>query len=69
MSALPEDSEEFAPYSNRHLVGVQGGKVVMMMPPRSPMTKEEACGLAAWLVIMATGDEDDFKKAFDAIQL
>jgi hypothetical protein len=38
---------------NKHMVGVQGGNIVVLMPPHGPMTKQEAMVFAAWLVTLA----------------
>ena len=40
--------------SNDQLVGVQGGKIVIMLP-RRVMTPQEALRHAAWLVCLASG--------------
>ena len=42
---------------NDHLVGIQGGNVVMVLPPTAPMPHEEALRMAAWIVAIA--DDDD----------
>lgn len=51
---------------NDHLVGVQGDKVVMVLPPIAPMSHEEALRLAAWIVAI-TDDYDRFEAILDAI--
>jgi hypothetical protein len=38
---------------NKHLVTAHQGKVLVGLPPRAPMTSDEAIELAAWLVAMA----------------
>lgn len=50
---------EFGPFDNKHLVGLQDGKITMLAPPRpnEALTADEAIGLAAWLCLMA-GDVD-----------
>lgn len=39
-------------YANRHMVGVQGDKIVIMLPPHA-LSKREALVFAAWLVTLA----------------
>lgn len=55
---------------NKHLVGVQGDKIVIMMPPREPMSKPEALVFAAWIVTLAdySEDEKDFRSALEAVR-
>jgi hypothetical protein len=48
--------------TNDHLVGIQGGRVVVVMPPLRPMAYAEALRLAAWIVAIVDDDE-----AFNAI--
>lgn len=38
---------------NKYLVAGGNGKVSLNNPPRGGMTKEDALGLAAWLVVVA----------------
>jgi len=52
---------------NRHLVGMQGGKIVIMSPPLGGMTKEQALVLAAWIVAVADPRGEDFQKVLDAV--
>ncbi len=52
---------------NKFMVGGQAGKVVMMMPPRGPMTHDEALTLAAWLVSIV-GDDDRWEEILKAVQ-
>jgi hypothetical protein len=52
---------------NKHMVGVQGGNIVVLMPPHGPMTKQEAMVFAAWLVTLADHDEQ-FPKVLAAVQ-
>ena len=42
---------------NDHLVGVQGSKIVILMPPRGPMPIDEALRMAAYIVSCASADE------------
>lgn len=55
---------------NKYGVGVQGEKVVVLLPPRTPMTKTDALILAAWLVTMAdmSEGEADFQEILKAVQ-
>lgn len=52
---------------NKFGVGAQAGGVRILMPPKGPISKEDAIELAAWLVI-TSGDYDGerFKKVLDA---
>lgn len=52
--------------SNHHLVGVQGGGIVIMVPP-CKLTKDEALLFAAWLVTLADAD-NKFKDVLAAVQ-
>lgn len=45
---------------NKHLVGVQGDNILIMNPPRGPMSKADALQLAAWIVALADDTEDQF---------
>lgn len=42
---------------NEFMVGVQGDHILIMRPPTTPLTRERALNLAAWLVTLA--DQDD----------
>lgn len=42
---------------NKYMVGVQGDNVVIMNPPRGPISKADALMLAAWIVTLAANDE------------
>lgn len=53
---------------NRHMVGVQGDKIGIGMPPRTLMTKEEALVLAAWLVALADPLGEKFAEVLDAVE-
>ena len=52
---------------NDHLVGVQGGRIVIVMPPLGPMDRDEALRLAAWIVALAD-DENTFGDVLEAVQ-
>lgn len=55
--------------SNYQLVGVRGGNIVVMAP-RSEMSKAEALLHAAWLVALADDSDDGsgFRAILEAIQ-
>jgi hypothetical protein len=52
---------------NKHMVGVQGERIVIMMPPTGPISKREALMLAAWIVTLAD-DNADFTSFLAAVQ-
>lgn len=55
--------------ANKHLVGAQGGNIVILNPPRGPISKHDALVLAAWLVTLAANDEgSDFDRVLRAVQ-
>lgn len=53
---------------NKHMVGVSGDGIMIMMPPRGAMTMEEALVLAAWLVTLADPLQDEFPRVLEAVQ-
>ena len=54
--------------SNKYLVGVAGdGRLHLQMPPRGPMTKDEALLLAAWMVALADPGGERFEKILAAV--
>lgn len=55
---------------NKHLVGVRGGNILMMVtPPRgAEMSKADALLLAAWIVALAEDNEGEFQAVLDAVQ-
>jgi hypothetical protein len=53
--------------ANKHLVGLKGDQVVVMVPPRAPLSREEAMMLAAWLLAISGIDLETFRQAFDAV--
>lgn len=55
---------------NDFMVGVQGGKVVIMMPPRGPIAPGPAIRLAAWIVALTdhSHEHQDFHAALSAIE-
>jgi hypothetical protein len=50
--------------TNDHLVGMQGGKVVMVLPPACPMDRDEALRMAAWIQLLA----DPLGERFETIR-
>lgn len=52
---------------NKHMVGVRGDDIVIMNPPRMPMSKTDALIFAAWIVTLADEDETGFQKALEAV--
>jgi hypothetical protein len=55
---------------NKHMVGVQGDNILIMNPPRGPMSKADALVFAAWIVTLAdySEDEKDFRNALEAVR-
>ena len=57
---------------NRFFVGARGfgddGEIVIMLPPRTPITKADALNLAAWLVAVAYPLGDQFAKVLAEVQ-
>ncbi len=53
--------------TNKHLVGVQGESIVIMNPPRWPMSKDDALTFAAWIVTLAD-DHEAFSDHLAAVQ-
>lgn len=53
---------------NKHMVGMQGGRIVIHLPPREPMEKEDALIFAAWIIALADPIGDRFKEILDTIQ-
>jgi hypothetical protein len=55
---------------NKHMVGVHGDNIVIMNPPRMPMSKADALIFAAWIVTLAdySEDEKDFRNALEAVR-
>lgn len=52
--------------TNRHLVGIQGDNIVVVLPPNRPLSKAEALTFAAHIVAMAD-DNDEFPKVLAAV--
>lgn len=55
--------------ANKFMVGVQGKNIVVGMPPRVPISPDDAMLFAAYLVSMAEMDtETKFEDVLEAIQ-
>lgn len=52
---------------NKHMVGVQGDNIVIMNPPREPMSKADALVFAAWIVTLADDYDGGFQKVLEAV--
>ena len=62
---LPDDFDTL----NRYLVSVTSAdRVVVMNPPRGPMTRGELLGLVAWVATLATLSDDEIRAARRAIE-
>ena len=54
--------------SNRFLVGLTGaGAIQIMLPPRAPISKEDAINLAAWLLAIADPGREQFERTWKAV--
>lgn len=54
---------------NKFMVGVQGENINILMPPRGPISKQDALLLAAWIVTLAADDEgSNFDAVLRAVQ-
>lgn len=53
---------------NKYGVALGGNGLIIMMPPRVPMTDDEAVELAAWLVAMAIRPTHSFDEVLKAIE-
>lgn len=51
---------------NKQLIGVKGNDIIIMLP-KQKMSKEEALVHAAYLVVLADG-EDRFQEILEAVQ-
>ena len=56
--------------TNKYLVGIRGGNVVVLLPPRpgEGISKENALNLAAYLVSMAGASEEEFREVLQAVE-
>jgi hypothetical protein len=53
---------------NKYMVGMAHNGLVIMNPPRTVMSTEEALVLAAWIVSMADPLGEKFAEALTAVQ-
>lgn len=53
---------------NKYMVAVNGQGIVIMNPPRYPMSSADAILLAAWLISLADPGDDKFKAILGAVQ-
>lgn len=53
---------------NKYMVGIQGGKVTILNPPRGQIETEDALVFAAWIVSIADPLGEKFRKAIEAVQ-
>jgi hypothetical protein len=54
--------------ANKFFVASQGDKLIIMNPPRGPMSDDDALLLAAYLVSMASSPTHEFDAVLDAVQ-
>ena len=59
-------SEEIDTF-NKFMVAGNAGGTIIMNPPRTPMTKQEALLLAAWLVAMNDPGKEEFTTILNAV--
>ncbi len=52
---------------NKFMVGVQGERIVIMLPPTGPISKRDALMFAAWIVTLAD-DNADFTNFLAQVQ-
>lgn len=53
---------------NKFLVGAGGQGVVIMNPPRGPISEDDALNLIAWIAVLAGIDAKEADAAIDAVQ-
>ena len=70
LNAVPAVKADPKPFDtmNRYLVTLQGEKVVVMNPPRTPMEREHALGLIAWIAVLANFSEQEIRDARKAVE-
>lgn len=64
----PPEPEEPIETLNQFIVAANGDCIVVMHPPNTPLTKEEALNLAAYLVALADPTHERFAKVLKAIE-
>lgn len=53
---------------NKFMVGARGNGIIISLPPRGPITPNDALLLAAWLVLIAEPDADNtFTEVTEAV--
>jgi hypothetical protein len=52
---------------NKFLVSVRGDHIVVLNPPRMPITNADALNLAAWLVVLVGADREEFESVLRAV--
>jgi len=60
-------SEPFDTF-NKFFVAAQADKIVLLNPPRAPLTKNDALNLAAWLVCLSMATPDEWQEAIEAVE-
>jgi hypothetical protein len=53
---------------NKFLVGMRGETIIIGMPPRTPLVREEALLLAAYLVALADPSGERFRRVLEAVE-
>jgi hypothetical protein len=54
--------------ANQFMVCKQAGKILIMNPPRGPISKHDAMVFAAWIVALGDDDGLSFEAAKDAVE-
>lgn len=54
--------------TNKFMVCKQAGKILIMNPPRGPISKHDAMVFAAWIVTLGDDDGLSFEAAKDAVE-
>jgi|HubBroStandDraft_3_1064219.scaffolds.fasta_scaffold163636_1 hypothetical protein len=52
---------------NRYMVGMQGGKIVILNPPRMPMENDDAIMFAATIIAMIDPGGERFQSALNKL--
>lgn len=50
------------------MVAIQGDEILVMNPPRTPISREDALLLASWLVAIADPMEEEFNAVLNAVK-
>lgn len=67
MAEASNKSEEVIDTTNQFMVGANRDRVIVQIPVRRPLEKEEAIRLAAWLVAIADPTQKRFTKVLAAV--